>query len=130
MDYNPAVAGVFAGVAAAFAATQIAMIKASEPPSYDEGGVSTKPGIYYSGVPEAHIPLKGGKVPVQLGGDGNKGGNSVVVRLENPVFQDAATQRRTMRIIAEEITMRLAPTAIQQNFDNDGMTRKLIRSRN
>ena len=34
--------------------------------SYDEGGVSTIPGIYYAGVPEAHIPLKDGDVRVKL----------------------------------------------------------------
>lgn len=38
-------------------------------PTYDEGGISTIPGIYYAGVPEAHIPLnKSGSVPVEISG--------------------------------------------------------------
>ena len=40
---------------------------ASAIPSFDNGGVSTVPGLYYAGVPEAHIPLQNGKVPVELG---------------------------------------------------------------
>ena len=34
---------------------------------FDKGGISNIPGLYYAGVPEAHIPLEGGKVPVELG---------------------------------------------------------------
>ena len=58
----------YAGAAAAIAAGmgQVAMIKGQEMPSYDQGGISTKPGVYYSGIPEAHIPLKDGKVPVEI----------------------------------------------------------------
>lgn len=115
-----------AAVAATFAAAQIAAIQSAKTPSYDQGGVSTRPGIYYSGVPEAHIPLKGGNVPVRLSGNQ---GNTVIVRMENPVFQDAATQRRTMRILAEEVTMRLAPAALTANYNNDGSMRRIIRSR-
>ncbi|MBN2568125.1 MAG: hypothetical protein JXB42_01710 [Deltaproteobacteria bacterium] len=44
----------------------VAMIAAATPPSYDQGGISTSPGIYYSGVPEAHIPLEKGSVPVVI----------------------------------------------------------------
>lgn len=36
--------------------------------TFDEGGISTVPGIYYAGVPEAHIPLKSGSVPVEISG--------------------------------------------------------------
>ena len=107
---------------------KVAMIKSQPMPSYDEGGISNTPGVYYSGVPEAHIPLKSGKVPVQIGGSG-KVGNTVIVKLDRPVFQDIATQRRTMRMIAEEITMRLAPASIQADYNNDGRTRKIIRGR-
>jgi len=123
------------GLAAAAAAAtmvagmaKVAMIRSQEMPSYDEGGISTSPGVYYSGVPEAHIPLKSGKVPVQIG-RGGTAGNTVIVRLDRPVFQDVATQRRTMRMIAEEITMRLAPVAIQADYNNDGRTRRIIRGR-
>ena len=34
--------------------------------SFDKGGVSRIPGMYYAGVPEAHIPLESGNVPVKL----------------------------------------------------------------
>ena len=116
---------VYAGIAAAFAAAQIAAIESAEPPSYDEGGVSTEPGVYYSGVPEAHIPLKSGKVPVEMKESGK--GNIVVIKLENPRFQNAAEQRRTFRIIAAEVTRRLAPSVIYDNYKNDGRMRKMIR---
>jgi len=54
----------------AMGAAQIAMILAAKPPSYDKGGVNLAPGLFYSGVPEAHIPLKDGSVPVEMTGGG------------------------------------------------------------
>ena len=63
---GPALAVAAAAAAVAFGAAQAAAVANAQPPSYDEGGVSTKPGMYYSGVPEAHIPLKSGAVPVEL----------------------------------------------------------------
>jgi hypothetical protein len=45
----------------------VAMIAAAKPPSYDEGGISHARGVYQTGdIDEAHIPLKGGKVPVEM----------------------------------------------------------------
>ena len=59
------------GLAAAAAAivaglARVSMIGSQEMPSYDQGGVNTSPGFFYSGVPEAHIPLKSGAVPVEI----------------------------------------------------------------
>jgi len=58
--------GIMAGIIALKMGVQMSMIAGASPPSYDEGGVSRQPGIYYAGVPEAHIPLKGGSVPVEM----------------------------------------------------------------
>ena len=65
---GPALGVAAAAAAVAFGAAQAAAVASAQPPSYDEGGVSTKPGMYYSGVPEAHIPLKSGAVPVEISG--------------------------------------------------------------
>jgi hypothetical protein len=49
------------------AMVRVAMIASAQPPSYDQGGISRAKGIYQTGnIDEAHIPLKGGKVPVQM----------------------------------------------------------------
>jgi hypothetical protein len=50
--------------------------------SYDEGGISMIPGIYYAGVPEVHIPLDKAStskfgdrtinVPINIDGFGDK----------------------------------------------------------
>ena len=48
--------GAFQGIAAGGSAV----------PSYDEGGINTSPGFFYSGVPEAHVPLKSGAIPVEI----------------------------------------------------------------
>lgn len=57
------------GVQAAITKAMVAMIGSPmgvPVPSFDNGGISTVPGLYYAGVPEAHIPLKSGKVPVEI----------------------------------------------------------------
>jgi hypothetical protein len=121
---GPALATAAAAAATAFGMAQVAAITAMEPPSYDQGGVSTTPGIYYSGVPEAHVPLQSGKIPVQLNGGGQQ--SSVTIKMENPVFQDVATQRQVFAQIAEVITKRVAPKAILDNYNNDGAMRRMV----
>lgn len=115
----------WAEIAAVIAAgtAQIAAIKSAQPPSYDEGGISRHPGYYYSGVPEAHIPLKGGKIPIEIGG-GNAG---TTVIMNNPVFQDMETQRAVMAQIAEIVVRDRAPMVIRENYNNDGMIRSMVR---
>jgi len=88
--------------------------------------VSEKPGVYYSGVPEAHIPLKSGKVPVQVQGNA---GNNITIKMENPVFQDVATQRQVFRMLAEEVVRRTAPSVVYNDYQNDGRMRKMVRGR-
>jgi len=68
---NIAMANVVAGLAA----VQIAMILGAQPPSYDSGGISHAKGVYQTGdIDEAHIPLKSGKVPVELSRDSENSG--------------------------------------------------------
>jgi len=74
--------GIMAGVIAAKMGIQMAMIANAAPPSYDQGGISRTPGMYYAGVPEAHIPLKGGSVPVEI-----KQKPSEVVIINTPTFE-------------------------------------------
>lgn len=58
---------IMAGVVAGLAGAKMGMIAAAQPPSYDQGGISNARGIYQTGnIEEAHIPLRGGKVPVSL----------------------------------------------------------------
>jgi len=94
--------------------------------SYDSGGISHAKGVYQTGdIDEAHIPLKGGKVPVNVNG----GGTQIVIKMDNPTFQDVDTQRRVFAQIAEVIATRVAPNAIVQNYNNDGVVRKVMRGR-
>ena len=61
---NVAMANVIAGMTA----VQVGMIAGAQPPSFDNGGVSTKEGLFHAGdIQEAHIPLKGGRVPIDMG---------------------------------------------------------------
>ena len=65
---------VMAKIIAGMAAVQIAMIAAAKPPSYAEGGISWKKEMALVGEkgPEAHIPLKGGNIPVRITGSERK----------------------------------------------------------
>jgi len=65
---------VMAKIVAGMAAVQIAMIAAAKPPSYAEGGISWKKEMALVGEkgPEAHIPLKGGNIPVRITGSERK----------------------------------------------------------
>jgi hypothetical protein len=111
------------------AMANVAMIAAAKPPSYDEGGISRTAGIYQTGnIPEAHIPLKGGAVPVHL--DARRAGGINVTNnfiMNNPVFQDLETQQQTMALIADTITKNVAPGAIVQNYNDDGIVRQMVR---
>jgi phage-related minor tail protein len=78
--------------------------------------------------PEGVLPLKrtkSGDLGVQVAGDAGGGGTQVI--LNNPVFQDMETQRRTMEQIATVITMRVAPNAVLSNYNNDGPIRNMVR---
>jgi len=115
---------VMAAIIAGMAAVQISLIASATPPSYDLGGISTQPGLYYAGVREAHIPLpSGSKIPVNLGG----GGKEVSINMINPVFQDLETQRRVMAQMIEIGVEKMAPGAIVKNY-NDGLeVRDMVR---
>jgi len=124
---GPALGVAAAAMAVAFGMAQVQMIRSSQPPSYDQGGISSAKGVYQTGnIDEAHIPLKGGKVPVNVTGGGD---TYFIVKMENPVFQDAATQRQVFAQLAEVIAKRVAPGAVVQDYQNDGQTRQMIRGR-
>jgi len=106
----------------AMGAVQIGMIASAQPPSYDQGGISTTPGMYYAGIPEAHVPLKGGAIPVAL--DRGGGGDTFII-MENPVFQDMETQQAVFASIAE----RIAPNAVVRAYDNNHAIRGRIRGK-
>ena len=118
---------VLAGVIGAAAAVQIAMIAASQPPSFDQGGISNAKGIYQTGnIAEAHIPIpSGGKIPVQV----NNQQQPVQIIMQNPVFQDIDTQRQVMAQIAEIVATRVAPGAVVENYNDDGAVRSMVRGR-
>jgi len=124
---GPALGAAAAAAVIAFGAMQVKMIRASEPPSYDQGGISRAAGLYQTGnINEAHIPLKGGKVPVKMsGGQGSPQVFNVI--LNNPTFQDVATQRRVFAQIAEIVARRVAPKAVIDNYNNDQGVRSMVR---
>ena len=103
----------------------------TQPPTYDEGGVSTKPELYYAGVPEAHIPLKEGAVPVKFSGLPPAAiGNSVVnIDMRGSTFLDQATLNATMTTIATHVAASVAPQAVIRSYENDERIRTVIRSR-
>ena len=112
---------------AAMTAVQIGMLASAKPPSYDEGGISSAKGIYQTGnIDEAHIPLKGGKVPVKVQGSSSP---SVIIHMDNPTFQDVATQRQVFMQLAEIVAKKVAPGAVVQDYSNDGQIRQMIRGR-
>jgi len=59
---------IMAGIALAQGLMRVALIASARPPSYAEGGISTRPEYAMVGEkgPEAHIPLKSGSVPVVM----------------------------------------------------------------
>jgi hypothetical protein len=93
---GPALGIAAAAMVVGFGMQQVGMIRNSQPPSYDQGGISSAKGIYQTGnISEAHIPIpSGGKIPVKMEGGGQ--GNVVNITMNNPVFQDLATQRQVM----------------------------------
>jgi len=65
---GPILGAAAAAAAIAFGMAQVAMISSSQPPSYDQGGISNAAGLYRTGpIREAHIPLPSGeKLPVRI----------------------------------------------------------------
>ena len=99
----------------------VAMIAAAKPPSYETGT---------DYVPQTGLALlhQGERVIPKSQNKGG-GGNTFIIKMENPVFQDLDTQRRAFAQIATVIAKRVAPGAIVQDYDNDGYTRTVIRGR-
>jgi len=118
---------IMAGIIGGMGLLQVGMIASAKPPSYDQGGISTTPGMYYAGVPEAHVPLKSGAIPVAF--NAGRGGGDIFIVMENPVFQDLETQQAVFANIAANITERIAPNAVVRAYDNDHAIRGRIRGR-
>lgn len=110
------------------AMANVAQIVATQPPSFDSGGISSAGGVYQTGnIQEAHVPIPSGKIPVQISGGGGGGQQTVQIILNNPVFQDLATQRQTMAQIASVVAAKVAPGAVIENYNNDLGIRRMIR---
>ena len=78
-----------AAIIGAQAMMQVALISSAKAPSYDKGGVSRTPGMYYSGVPEAHVPLESGKIPVEIAKGAEKEPVSVnILNAFDPIMFD------------------------------------------
>ena len=129
-SYPPPISFVMAGIAAAAAAVQIGMIASAQPPSYDQGGISNARGVYQTGdIQEAHIPIpSGGKIPVKVEGSGNQKPTQII--MNNPVFQDLETQRQVFTEIAAIVAKEVAPGAVVENYNDDGMVRSMVRGGN
>ena len=114
-------------VAAVGTAIQLATIANSQPPSYDQGGISQAKGIYQTGdISEAHIPIpSGGKIPVKM--EGGEKAKTVNINLNNPNFQDVETQRRVFAEIATVIVNQAAPGAIIRNYNDGGVVRNMVK---
>ena len=121
---------VTAGVTAAMAAVQIGMIASSQPPSYDQGGISQAQGVYQTGnISEAHIPLKSGKVPVNINSGGGKTNNIQYIDMTGSTFLDQDTMIQTMNNIAAISVRNNASQVIINDYKNDSPIRSLIRGR-
>ena len=105
---------------------KVELIRAQKPPSFDVGGVSKQPGIYYAGVPEAHIPLKGGAVPVVFSGGLPASNSGVTIDMRGTTFLDQDTLHNTIATISAGVARAVAPQAVYDNYKNDGTIRKLI----
>jgi len=107
---------------------------------YARGGIVDKPivfpmaggmGLMGEKGPEAVMPLArtaSGDLGVKTAGEPRQR-SEVMIILENPVFQDLATQRQVMANIATQIAERVAPGAVVRSYDNDGPIRARVRSR-
>ena len=115
-----------AAIIGAKAFMQVSLIAAAKPPSYDTGGISTTPGMYYAGVPEAHVPLQSGSIPVKIEGQA-AGGTVVNINMVNPIFEDQETREMVFEQIAETIVERVAPEVIANDYYDDGVTRDIVR---
>jgi len=107
---------------------------------YARGGIVDKPtmfpmaggmGLMGEKGPEAVMPLartSSGDLGVKTAGE-PRGKGDVYIIMENPTFQDQATQRQVMANIATQIAERVAPGAVVRSYDNDGPIRARVRSR-
>ena len=130
LAWFPPAAVAAAAAVTGFGMAQVAMISDAEPPSYDVGGISSARGVYQTGdILEAHVPIPSGKIPVEINGgqSGGGGGQTFQVIMQNPVFQDMETQRKSMANIAEIVAARVAPRAVIQNYQDDGPIRDMVR---
>jgi len=116
----------------AMGAAQVAMIARQKPPDYYEGGkikgsrrgVVIRAGEGYRD--EAVIPLRSGNIPVRYIGGAPAGGGEVTevhehYHFENSNFMDQTVLAATLDTIAVG--------AIRKDYENDGVTRRMIRGR-
>jgi len=77
--------------------------------------------------PEAHVLLKGGKIPVSITGGGMS--PTVNITMENPTFMNQETLRASMFEVAAVAVNELAPGAVVNSYLNDGPIRGVVRRR-
>lgn len=96
----------------------------------------TVPSSVFSYAPRLHSGLMPGEFPaiLQKGeaiiprnkvGKNDTGGTQII--LQNPTFQDAETMKKYMEIIAVNATMKYGPVSIRKDYDDDGISRNLMR---
>jgi len=117
---GPALGIAAAAMVTGFGLAQVAMIKSSQPPSYETGtDYVPETGLALLHKGEQVIPSN--RVPAKTSGGG------VTIIMENPVFQDLATQRQVFAQIAEVVAKRVAPGAVIQNYNDGLQIRDMVR---
>jgi hypothetical protein len=119
-----------AAVIGAQGLAQVAVIQSQEPSKYSQygdGGVSWGPEMALVGEkgPEAHVPLKGGSIPVEISGGG---GNTVYISMAGATFLDRGQMRAEMAGVAAQVAAQVAPGAVVRSYDDDGAIRDRVRS--
>ena len=77
------------------------------------------------GDEEAHIPLRGGKVPVKVSGNKSTVVYENHVHVEGNTFYDKEKMTQVMAQVSEQIAFRVTPRAYAYDWHNDGITRRL-----
>jgi len=145
---GPALAPVAAAGAIAAGLANVEMIRAQKMHTggiVGEGGtLKTVMPAVFDYAPRAHEGLGPDEVPIIAKKDegiftpkqmaalapvGSGESKTVNIIMNNPTFQDQATQRRVFADIATKIAEQVAPGAVVRSYHNDGRIRSIIRGR-
>lgn len=131
---GPALAVAAAAAAVVAGMANVAAIQQQQPPAYGDGGISWRPEMALVGEkgPEAHVPLKGGNIPVQISGRGGFGGGgsvrntNVTVVVTGNTFRSQEAEDANTRALAAQVVDQLAVTRVLDDFRNDGDIRRMV----